>query len=109
MTKSGVEISETHITGPLPSRRIISLILEGDEDSNALRKHDAIRSELNKERRGKIGSDVKHMESAPSQLARVAGLQISSRPKQNNSITEPQATEVQMRRRTATESQDHSL
>lgn len=51
LVKEGVDVPEAPVTGLLISRRLISIIREGDTRINILREYDGYRTVLNKERR----------------------------------------------------------
>lgn len=47
----GVEVLETYVTGPLISRRLTTVLWEGEQLLRTLKQYDRIRSQINRERR----------------------------------------------------------
>lgn len=74
-----VEVPATVVTGPLISRRRVSIIWKPEEKMSALRGYDEMRAELNREKRGDAEADAPG-EEVKRRLPMVLGskLEISS-------------------------------
>lgn len=83
MVKKSFDVPETHVTGPLISRRLISTVWEGEKRMKTLQRYDEIRVQMSSERREKAGSVMDNSEYEEPMSTGVIEQQFLSPPKQD--------------------------